>query len=392
MRYKIEFRRIKRTDIVVINLHLSPFVEECVKGLNFSTIDLEKPRIFLNIRFLWKIAQTVRQSSKLAAWVAAFAYASHASVLLTMDNFDNNNHQPGQASLLDEVSKVLKSCRIFSVQHGQELRRLPANRESKNVTLLCWGDWVRENFPKFGRTEHRFISVGALVNDLYLRIRPEVSIKHQVLFVSTVKDESWWGQSIGERRQGYELLTSYLRQFCEKFEVLPLIALTIDRDHSPELQEDELEKAWFRSRFLENVEFSHPGSLFGRRDDSEDTDRAPKYRKERYATYFASDSSRITIGMSSTVLWESFARGNRILSVNLTGNEAFDFPIHGVWSLRNPTYEEFEKRIQDIIHMEDAEWDRVSLSARKFLVRQEVDRSSIDLIRAEIVGELNLDR
>lgn len=390
MRYKIVFRRLERADIVVLNLHLSPFVEECVKGLNYSTIDLQKPRIFLNLRFLWKIVRALPQTSKLAAWVVAFTYASNASVLLTMDNFDNSNHQPGQASLLEEVSKVLKSCRIFSIQHGQELRRMPTNRDRKDVTLLCWGDWARENFPKFGRNEARLVPVGALVNDLYLRIRPDVSIKHHVLFVSTVKDESWWGQSIGERREGYELLASYLRRFCEKFELRPTIALTIDRDHNPDLREDELEREWFESRFSGNVEFSHPGSLFGRSGDGEQGDRAPKYRKERYATYFASDCSRITIGMSSTVLWESFARGNRILSVNLTSNESFDFPIHGTWSLSKPSYEEFERRVRDIIEMTDEDWNRVSLGPRRFLVRQEVGKTSIDLIRAEIMREIKI--
>lgn len=365
---QIRPRTVPRADVVVLNLHLSPFVEDCIQGFNYLSLDLKNPIVYFDLRFLSALVRVSRKVSRLAAWVAAVAHASGSHVILTMDNFDTNNHHDGSATLLEEISTVCEGIHLLSIQHGQELRRLVPTNSTKAVTLLCWGEWVRDNFPRFGRKEARYVTVGALVNDQYLRIRPKASKENQLLVISTVKDETWWDDGGGERQNGYGQLIDYIRRYCATQNIRPIVALTIDRDHDPTVNEAQLEQEWFTKRFGGDVQFSEPRSLFGSGGPLGFPARAPRYAKERYATYFLSDCSEVTIGMSSTVLWESFARGNKVLSVNLTDNMAYNFPVDGPWSLQNPSYEEFSSRLKWLLQLGSDQWDALAKSARDHLV------------------------
>lgn len=295
-----------------------------------------------------------------------------------------------RSSLLEEVSKLVTTTEFISVQHGQELRRFVMRDSLKRVTLLCFGSWVAENFPQYGRLESRYVPVGALVNSLYLQARPGmIPQQSQVVVLSTVKDDDWWGPKIGERRAGYELLMTFTREFCTKRSIRPLVALTIDRDMNKEVDESALERDWFSQRLGEHVDFTEPRALFGIRDTNDRLNAEPRSAKERFSSYYACDRSLITLGMSSTALWESFARGNRILAVNLTNNSVYDFPIEGIWSLRQPTLEIFEERIQLIMAMSEDEWRRISDPAREQLIRSETTESVANRIRSHITARLN---
>lgn len=385
IRFKqLKMQKVPRVDVVVINLHLSPFVEECLHGINYLAIDLKNPTIFFDFRFLLCLLRTNLRVSRLAAWVTAIAHASGSRVVLTMDNFDTNFHHQGCESLLHEIGTICASSKLLSIQHGQDLRRSSVTSCTKNVTLLCWGDWVRDNFPLFGRTEAKYVAVGALVNDLYLRIRPKVSKENALLLVSTVKDETWWGDESGERQRGYGELVDFVNVFSRHRSIRPVVALTIDRDHDPSINESELEQNWFKNRLNGNVQFTEPRSLFGSGGPFGSPARAPRYPKERYATYFLSDCSEVTIGMSSTVLWESFSRGNKILSINLTNNSIYNFPVDGVWSLQQPSYEEFSNRLEWILGMNDKEWSELSKQAREYLIRPSTTETVAERINREI--------
>jgi hypothetical protein len=290
-------------------------------------------------------------------------------------------------SLLGEASRLVPQAEFFSIQHGQELRRFSQQDafKLKRVTLLCFGQWVAENFPKFGRQENAYLPIGALINSLYLRARPEsIEKSFELTIISTIKDEEWWGSTIGERRAGYELLMSFVRQFCGDQLITPLVALTIDRDTNQMLDESTIERQWFVDRFGPQVRFTEPSLIFGGLSDLDERRIVPKSPKERFSTYFASDKSVVTIGMSSTSLWESFSRGNRILAVNLTDNPIYDFPIDGIWSMRKPTYEEFELRLNYIFQMKDSEWDSESKNFRESLITSDATESVTERIRMHV--------
>lgn len=368
MRYRFVLGSPGRFDVLCLQGHLSEFVRKGLQGLEVCELNLEARVVYIHPRFLMSLSKYFRRVSRLAAAVLATAECCRARVVVSMENFDLNQHNPGGETLLGELARARPDLKIFSIQHGQELRRFPSGRPTKNVTLLCWGDWVAENFPRMGRNEASYVSVGALVDGLYREMKPlKIEKDVDLCFISTIKGPEWWGASIAERRAGFERLTEYLREFAQRSKLTPHIALTIDRDQN---EGDEVghERRWFLERLGKNIRFTEPSLIFGGAGVREEAARTPSYVKERYGTYYLCDRSRVTLGMTSSVLWESFGRGNKILAVNLTDNEIYDFPKAGIWTMRQPTYEEFEVRLKMLLELTQAEWDQQSMTARRDLM------------------------
>ena len=385
----MSLRRVPRAEVLFLESRLSPFLKRALEGLDVFELNLNAPVLHIRPRFVISLLRTLPKASRLAAWITAMTKCAGSKVLVGMDNFDLNQYDSKGGSLLEELAGTLPDVSIFSIQHGQELRRFATGRPKKRVTLLCWGSWVADNFPRFGRNESTFVPVGPLIDGLYRAIRPtEIAKDVPICFVSTVKGPEWWGEKIGERQLGFERLTAFLKRFAETNKISPNIALTIDRDQNG-INEYPLERQWFLDRLGADVVFTEPRLLFGIEDASFAARRPPEYVKERYSTYYLCDRSVVTLGMTSSVLWESFGRGNKVLAVNCTENDSFDFPIPGPWFMRQPSYEEFEARLDEIYSMPDEEWDRISRDARQYLIHFDKDIPPHAAINLEIQSSLS---
>jgi hypothetical protein len=308
-----------------------------------------------------------------------------------MENYDKFN-RIGDTSrtILEDVTEQIPELMAFLVQHGQELRRFPTDRKTKRVVLFCWGEWAARNYRSFGRNEASFIPTGALIDGLYRSIRPaEIPRDVGICYVSTVKEPTWWGAEIGERRAGFEKLTQYLATYMGSAKSDVHVALTIDRDQNREEDESKLERKWFLDRLGESIQFTEPSLLFGDQNFSDHGRQTPRYVKERYASYFLSDRAEITLGMTSSVLWESFGRGNKVLAVNLTDNPIYDFPISGIWSMRQPTYEQFAARMRELLAMPQHDWLELTREARIDLIAYREDAPPHVLINQHLRKVLN---
>ena len=369
LRYSFTFSCPKKGSVLVLNLHLSQFLGRSLTGLDFVTLQLESPVVHLRPRFVFELIRALCRHRRMVAWIIAVIRTANAKVVVSMDNFNQSHGSVDGIPLMDELSMALKDVAVVVVQHGQDLRRQASKKTRSNVELLCWGRWTAENFPKFGRTEGRYTIVGPLIDGLYRQARPKVIEKDvHLTLISTVKDDSWWGNTLSERRIGYEVLVEYVDRFAAERNLEIFVALTIDRDHDGNSDEPRLEREWFERRLVTTPNFPDQTMMFGGLYDELNKGLVPKYIKERYGTYYLSDRSRVTIGMSSSVLWESFGRGNRVLSVNMTSNEIYDFPISGPWSLQRPSYERFAQSLESLLEMSDDEWTNLSQDAATHLV------------------------
>lgn len=378
-RFDVLLRYPKKPQALLLEASKSPHMWTVCDGVMVEPYNLADRRIILRPRYLFHLALFSRRTNRMAALLCARLKAQNVEVLLSLENHDKfnkldpknprrNRRVDTSKTLFDEVSEQMPTLRILSVQHGQELRRFALDRPRKNVTLLCWGDWTARNFPKFGRNESEFVPVGPLIDGLYRGMKPTDLPKDlAICLVSTVKGKDWWGPVVGERRHGYEVLVQHLARFAEERHLPINVALTIDRDqYGP--GDADAERQWFFDRLGRNVVFTEPSVLSGDPKIELGGRFQPRYVKERYATYVLCDRASVTLGMTSSVLWESFGRGNKVLAVNHTDNSAFDFPIPGFWSMRQPSYEEFSLRLAAMLSMSDVEWGHMAGDAQRDLI------------------------
>jgi hypothetical protein len=365
--------------LLEIDSRKSQHMWQVCDGLKVGGYNLRRREIYLRPRFMFHLTRFLLKGSRISAMLCARLRAQNIGVVVASENHDVVVESKGllascrgksgeQTRLFAEVTSLIPSLRFISVQHGQELRRFPAGRATSNVTLLCWGDWAVRNFPLFGRNERKFLSVGSLIDGLYQSVRPTTIEKDvEISFISTVKGTQWWGSEIGERRQGYEILAEHLARYTSENSLPIHVALTIDRDQFGP-SDAELERSWFVNRFGPSVRFTNPSVMSGVPGVALSGRTEPSYVRERYATYYLCDRSNLTIGMTSSVLWESFGRGNKVLAVNFTDNPIYDFPISGIWSMRQPSYEQFAARMRQLLAMPQHDWLELTREARFDLI------------------------
>jgi hypothetical protein len=77
--------------------------------------------------------------------------------------------------------------------------------------------------------------------------------------------------------------------------------------------------------------------------------------REKDSSQYASDISEVTIGAFSTLLRQTFARGNKIYPVNF-GHSALSPPYDLLGYPLNPTYKEFESHLDFLLNADEEEY------------------------------------
>ena len=70
-----------------------------------------------------------------------------------------------------------------------------------------------------------------------------------------------------------------------------------------------------------------------------------------WKSYELSSKSNLTIGAVSTLLRETLSLNNKILSCNFFNHDAWNFPLDGICNLKDVSYSEFKKRVQEILSL-----------------------------------------
>ena len=107
-------------------------------------------------------------------------------------------------------------------------------------------------------------------------------------------------------------------------------------------------------------------------------------KKDVYSSYFAIFQSHIAIACQSTLLREKIGLGQKILSCNMTKFKLYDFPINGLCTLNNCNYDEFAKRLNNIINLSDDEYFKGLNKDKDNVMVFDKNQSTIEKIRSEI--------
>jgi hypothetical protein len=188
-RFTFKLRYPSAANAVVLDAELTPFLMRQLHQFNVVNYLASSRLVILRPKFLFWLFFYSLRAPRIAANLAAYLKSSRIPILVTMDFLDIQLPSTQlRTSLLEEVSKLVAATEFISVQHGQELRRFELGNTHKRVTLLCFGAWVAENFPKYGRLESQYVPVGALINSLYLQARPnDIPKASPIVVLSTVK-------------------------------------------------------------------------------------------------------------------------------------------------------------------------------------------------------------
>ena len=67
-------------------------------------------------------------------------------------------------------------------------------------------------------------------------------------------------------------------------------------------------------------------------------------------------SSNLAIGWTSTLLRNKIGAGGKALACNFIDQKLYNFPINGICSLQDCNYDEFEKRVNNLLSMSEKDF------------------------------------
>ena len=106
--------------------------------------------------------------------------------------------------------------------------------------------------------------------------------------------------------------------------------------------------------------------------------------KDRFTSYKVMFQSQVVVATYSTLLREYLGTGGKVLSCNMTSSDIFDFPIKGICSIKDCTFEEFEKKLSNIFSISQEEYFEKLGKDKNYLMEYDKEISTIEIIRKKI--------
>ena len=110
--------------------------------------------------------------------------------------------------------------------------------------------------------------------------------------------------------------------------------------------------------------------------------------KKIFSSYRAIFESKIAVGTQSTLLKDKIGFGEKILSCNLTnfniGEGTYNFPLEGICSINNCSYDDFENRLLKILNISNKDYFKQIYKDKSHIMEFDDNLSAIKKIRSSI--------
>ena len=205
-----------------------------------------------------------------------------------------------------------------------------------------------------------------LNSDICLVAEYTVPVKHKVVKENILYSIVTQNNNI---EPSYYNVAKYTIKFCKKHEMKLVIPLKRDVENNPEMHKMEID---FFKRNLSKDDYNYAEKCFLQK------------KQDMYTSFRAVIDSKVTVGVTTTLLRDKLALGGKILACNLSKLELNNFPISGICSLNNFTYEEFEKRLLEIYSMSKESYFSKIDKEPNYVGKFDENISSIDLIKEKL--------
>ena len=361
LRSKFIFKTPEKCDLVVFDEKSIIDLNICVSKFNFFILQtrLEKPidvtplskfqqvpKIYFSYKILKKILKNCFKGNLFTIYLVSLIELINPKVVIT--TIDRSFKFSDVAKILDE------KINFFAIQNSMthdlsnwkylyETKKIKKNLIKKLYipNLFCIGDYDKVTWKKFGVNVKNFFPIGNLrLANFFYHIKAEKNspekYKSDICLVAEHSIHSNIIQSKlneSKRNEGLVKLIRYTIKFCLKHKKKLIIPLRNDKKYHPNSPKLEIEHF---ERNFKGEELNYIKKCFLERD------------RDDFSSQRALLNSEVTVSAMSTMLRHKLATGGKILSCNLTKIDRYNFPVNGICTLNNCSYDEFEKRLLEI--------------------------------------------
>ena len=271
------------------------------------------------------------------------------------------------SSFFYEVSRHCKGPRFLAIQNANRVDTVfMTTTEARKIHIpeyACYGEYERELYTQVGAAVGKFYPVGSLRDALYREKRrePGTAKKYDVCVVSEGgpgADKEWFPGI----EKSMLLIVEHAIRFCEE----QCLRLCIAGKRS-DPDDFNTEKEWFTRNLGRDVPLI-------------------KSTRFEFTTWGLIDQSAVSLAQCSTALREGMGRGNRVLFCNYSNNAKLDFPVDGLWFLKDPSYEAFEQRMLTLLGMSDREFQDKAAATTKYIINYNPEYPTTKFL-ADLIAE-----
>ena len=356
----------KKVDFVILDNVNTQYTIPLVEGDEYFIIDVRNEIcVFLSFSIQYYfISHFLKSKSVRLAYICSILDVLQPRIVIT--TVDNSVH-------FYHIARYYSKCRFLAIQNGsrQHLSNLQSISSIRKSTLSIVSkendqDIFIPEFACFGQHEinlyhgkqvGKFIPIGSLADSyyraskFYQRNRPKI---YDICVVSSGTMTSWDTESA----DGSGPLASYAIRYGK--ENNKLVCIAGKRHANSLLRKKEIE--WYRKYIADDAENIQP------------------VKKNEFSTYQLIDSSEVSVSFMSTALLEGFCRNNKVLFCNYTGDNLWDFPVEGLWTLTDKSYQKFSERMDELLSISRNEFNKLSKDAKMYVMNYDESAPPIEFL------------
>jgi surface carbohydrate biosynthesis protein len=321
------FRQPKSAQILVIDAEGMDTLSQLFGEFSYEVLHLRNERVNLNgglwldVAFGWLRTKNLKLS-----YAVAYLKKVNPSVAITF--VDNSQ-------VFQMLDKKLHgpNLKFMAIQNGR--RALARDNPMGGVPIFhsnffCFGQHEVEQYKANGAEVHQFHPCGSLKDSYYREIAGESESQsdYDVVLISEGWYDTAYDSKYGGARTSFDLLCTHLKRYIKEHKISVVVACRNEQRDSAHIRE-----LYDLKRIL-GSDVTYISNM-----------------RNNFVSYRLTDSSKVVLGASSTLLLEAFGRGRKTLSINFSGDPNYDFPVVGLWSLCNQNYAAFADALTHLLEM-----------------------------------------
>lgn len=271
------------------------------------------------------------------------------------------------------ISRIYNQNAVFyAIQNGCRRKYsvtewLPKAPDPGSIIFIpnffCFGNYEKDLYEKYHHNIGCYLPVGSVRGSYYkntLALK-EIEIKYDICLVSEWEDLIMEQGFYPEIKNAILILREYLKKYIEEYHLSFCVATRSN---------DRTEMNYYRSYFGEKAEIID-------------------FNMEEMSTYHTMDESSVIVTFMSTAAVEAFGWGKKVLFANFSGDDNYDLPQQGIWTINVIDYNVFKLKLNYLIKINEKTYREKTRQCAQYLMNYNPQLPTHILIRNMILKELH---
>jgi surface carbohydrate biosynthesis protein len=364
---KFDFKELKAFDLVVLDDTSIEYLENIInhrRYFTFVTRSENLKKIYLTPKIIFYIFFYFR-GNLFTAYLCSLLKVINPNVVITY--IDNSPRFHILAKLFKDNMKfiAIQNAARYDLDISEYLIKKKINvYDCKNYfvpNFLCFGQYEIDQYKKKKIKAYNFKKIGSIKVSNFRRKEKKKLFKKKKYDICLISDAAFNFDNFFQLKgfeEGFAKIVKYTIKFCKKNNrklIFPTKRF---------LKNDKLNEIYFFKKNLTNLEFNYLLKNSFKRNI-----------KNRYTSYEKICESNVTLGCATSMLREALSLGRKIMVCNFTPTKIYDFPLKEFFFLKNPSYQDFEKKLKMILSFSEKKYFDALKENRNYMIQ---DSNKID--------------